>query len=93
MVYSSKILNNLINLCKTHPPKTKQRHAAGIYRNNKHFLGSGLNMVNRTSAYGCTDLPSIHAEASAIHNAFGGLFTSGVLRDWLTHGVLSPKVT
>ena len=88
----NKILNKLIDLCHTHTQKTAQRHAAIVYSSQNKILGSSLNTL-RSRGYG-TNLPSMHAEAGAIHQAYGSYLTSGVLRSWLQSSILrgSPKV-
>ena len=84
MPYSKTILNKLYNLCHTHTDKTAQRHAAAVYSSKNKVLGEGINRADRGRCYGCSSLTSLHAEANAIHRAYGSLLTQGVLKNWLS---------
>jgi len=76
------IVDHLIRLCKTHNDPKAQRHAAAVFRSRYKIVASGINTI-RTRCYGCSHLTSLHAEAHAMHRAFGSIITTKVLHNWM----------
>lgn len=84
MVIAAKLLSTAVTVCsdKCATSKHESCHGAVLFTSNTHILGTGANQPGAARCYGC-EIPSLHAEAAAIYNAFGSKLTKDVFRQWV----------
>ncbi len=79
----TKLITKVIDLClKSAKSAIKSKHAALVYTSKNNIIGKGTCNI-RTRGFGISILPSYHAEASALENAFGSRVTSFAMRNYI----------